>query len=450
MTEEEQNISQIFNNTNIGTTNETNNQINKNETNNEINNNTNIDSENFPLNNTISQISNNTNITNVTEEINIDYEKNKSFFAIIIIFLIDFFMVIGPSISYILQAQKFIKTKSSKGFSKSICLILYLANILRVFFWIGKPFRVTLLLQSIIIIICQMILIHLWVKYHEKDEQKKVQNVSKSDNNQQNEIFYSKEEKKEYIEYLIDWSDTVNISKFWNWKNEFEYYKFMLIIILFLLLISGLIGIHNKVLSNFYGTISVIFEAFTCAPQMITNFQTKNTKNVSSPMIVLWLIGDTAKMIYNIIYKTPIQMIISGIVQVLFDLIVILQIYVYKDPHKIFGTNHKKYVKNFDNVGKDSKSFNTSGNGSIGKNVIFTGEKENHDKIEVLDKSEDNKEGIQQNNIVNVNEKKSEIKNEENNDVNDKKNGNEIEAKNNENSGKHEDKMIDDDVNNSQ
>ena len=65
-------------------------------------------------------------------------------------------MVTGPSLGYFLQSLKFKKTKSSKGFSKSICLIIYLAQILRVFFWIGKPFKITLLYQSILIIIFQL------------------------------------------------------------------------------------------------------------------------------------------------------------------------------------------------------------------------------------------------------------------------------------------------------
>ena len=430
MEKDESNTSQINNDTNIETYNGTNNE------------------SILPSSSSTSLSPNNSNINNITEEINapnIKIKQNKSYLSIVIIFLIDLLMVVGPSFSYFLQAQKFIKTKSSKGFSKSICLILFLANILRVFFWIGKPFRVTLLLQSVLIIVSQVILIHLWVKYHDKKEEKQVQYVAKLDNNQQNEVFNTIQDKKECIEYLIDWSDTVNISKIWNWRSEFEYYKFMFIIILFLLLVSGLIGIHNPVLSNFFGTISVIFEAITCAPQLITNFQTKNTKNVSAPMIILWLIGDTSKMIYNIIYKTPIQMIISGAVQVILDIFVIIQVYIYKGPNQIFGVNNiNKFMKNLDksDTDKSNQVINNKGNISVGDNVALSHEKENQDKIEVLDKSEDNKvrEMVENNNV-----KKNQIKNGENinNDTKDEKNGNSIEIKNNEES-QNGNKMADD------
>lgn len=46
----------------------------------------------------------------------------------------DILMVFLPSIGYIFQAMKFKQTKSSKGFAKFLCLLLLLANILRIFF----------------------------------------------------------------------------------------------------------------------------------------------------------------------------------------------------------------------------------------------------------------------------------------------------------------------------
>ena len=89
--------------------------------------------------------------------------KNKLSFSFkdFVILMIDVFMVTGPSIGYFLQSLKFKRTRSSKGFSKSICLIIYNSQILRVFFWIGKPFKITLLYQSILIICFQIYLIYL-------------------------------------------------------------------------------------------------------------------------------------------------------------------------------------------------------------------------------------------------------------------------------------------------
>ena len=110
-----------------------------------------------------SYVLNNDSISNQAN--NHSIQKHFSFnFKDFIVLLIDFLMIIGPSLGYFLQSLKFKKTKSSKGFSKSLCLIIYFSQILRVFFWIGKPFRVTLLYQSILIIIFQIYLIHLSYK----------------------------------------------------------------------------------------------------------------------------------------------------------------------------------------------------------------------------------------------------------------------------------------------
>ena len=261
-------------------------------------------------------------LLNTSLNINNHMAKSKPVFSFtgFIIFLIDILVITGPSIGYFLQSLKFKQTKSSKGFSKSLCLIMYIAQILRIIFWIGKPFKITLLYQSILIIIFQVYLIYLWVKYHD----------TKSDKNA-NEINDIKvNDKKEIIEYFIDWSDTISPNKIWNWQNSIEYFKFMFLIILFLLLTCGAIGIHNKILVNIIGTISVIAEASTLVPQIIVSCKKKDASNLSMSMVALWFLGDSCKFVYNIIYKTPIQMIISGGAQIFLDFFSLMQIICYK------------------------------------------------------------------------------------------------------------------------
>lgn len=322
-----------------------------------------------------------------------------------IILLIDIFMVTGPSIGYFLQSLKFKSTKSSKGFSKSICLIIYNSQILRVFFWIGKPFKITLLYQSILIICFQIYLIHLWVKYHDTEPNKDPKNIK--DPNQIHEFnIYAQ---KDIIEYLIDWSDTISPNKFWNWSNEIEYYKFMSLSVFILLIISGVVGIHNVYLTNIYGTLSVIFEASTLIPQIIVTFRTKNASNLSFSMVLLWFIGDSCKFIYNIKYKTPIQMIISGGLQILLDFFVLMQIYCYKGRNKLNEKekNDSKFeivssvksrqvqqINQFMNKLEERFESDEASKSDEGKNdnknkVEVIESQENSDKVEVLDKSKD-------------------------------------------------------------
>ena len=309
-----------------------------------------------------------------------------------IILLIDIFMVIGPSLGYFLQSLKFKKTKSSQGFSKSICLIIYCSHILRVFFWIGKPFRITLLFQSILIIIFQIYLIYLWVKYHNTTK------ASDKNNNLVNDLNYY--DKKDLIEYLLDWSDTISPNKIWNWTSQIEYYKFMSLIVFFLLTICGIFGIHNIFLTNVLGTISVTSEASTLIPQIILACKNKKTTNLSSYMVTLWLIGDSCKFVYNIKYKTPIQMIISGGLQIFLDFFCLMQIICYRENNN--NTNEINNVTIASNLNskqlreinyfmnKLEEEFNENPLKKVDeeKNNDYNDNKKNVNKIEVVEKNE--------------------------------------------------------------
>ena len=73
---------------------------------------------------------------------------------------------------------------------------------------------------------------------------------------------------------------------------------------------------------------------------------------VATSMVALWFIGDTCKLNYNIKYKTPIQMIISGGSQIFLDFFCLMQIFCYKDKKKL----NEKEVRNVEiNINAKSK-----------------------------------------------------------------------------------------------
>ena len=96
-------------------------------------------------------------------------ENRKGFLQIFPAISFDFFIAIAPSTNYLFQIKKFSKTKSSKGFSIYLCFITLLSHSLRIFFWIGKKFKLSLLIQSILVVFMQLILIHLCVKYDDSE-----------------------------------------------------------------------------------------------------------------------------------------------------------------------------------------------------------------------------------------------------------------------------------------
>ena len=284
-------------------------------------------------------------------------------FSILLKFSIDILMIFVPSIGYFFQALKFKQTKSSKGFSKTLCLFLLLANILRIFFWLGKDFSITLLYQSIVVIISQIYLIHYYLKYQENSKKGKIP-------------------EKSIISHIKNWRDIFNPYKIWDWDYEMDYYKFIIVLFFTFFILCNLV-VGNKY-TKFYdiiGTVSVSIETFIEIPQIKENCKTKNTKNLSGAMVIMWLLGDLFKTIYNIIYHSPKQMILGGIIQNCEDIILSTQVIIYGDfgPIKKMIRNKYKYM----NLNDKEK------NGEINNKIDFDIENNTRDNMGTLKISKD-------------------------------------------------------------
>ncbi len=273
--------------------------------------------------------------------------KPKTFLGSLATYGIDLAMVVAPLLTYCFQIRKFYKTKSSRGFSKFICFLLFMGNTFRAFFWFGTRFKITLLYQAIGVVIFQVILIHLCVKFQDKEIQK-----SFLPNENKPEQISSE---KPLIYYLMNWKQTFNPKKIWKWEVEVEYYKFMFFIIFTLFTLSEIL-IKVKIFFNLIGAMGAFFESLTCVPQVIENYRVKNSKNVSFSMIFCWFLGDSFRLYYYINYKAPLQMIIGISVQVTLDLIVCIQICIYRDRTNNAGINltgkKKKKVEEINNLMK--------------------------------------------------------------------------------------------------
>ena len=306
---------------------------------------------------------------------------NPSLFASLLQMSIDLLMIFIPSIGYFFQALKFKQTKSSKGFSKSLCLLLLLANILRVFYWIGKKFSLTLLYQSIIVIISQIYLIHYFLKYQDKSIKDIVP-------------------EKSILEQMTTWRDILNPSKIWNWDYELDYYKFIIFLFFIFSLICSFVGSQNIKFFEIIGTISVSIETFIEIPQIKENCITKNTKNLSGSMVLMWFLGDLVKTTYNIIYKSPMQMIVGGIIQNCEDIILSSQVIIYGDKgflSKIFR-KHYKYFNLSDNDDKigdnkglmnDKIDFDIEHNSKDHMGTLKIGKDENRTKLSMSNKEDE-------------------------------------------------------------
>jgi len=73
-------------------------------------------------------------------------------------------MILGPCLGYIMQTMTMVQTNQADGFSTFVSFILIVSNLIRVFWWYSERFSVVILVAAIIMIICQLLLIYMWVR----------------------------------------------------------------------------------------------------------------------------------------------------------------------------------------------------------------------------------------------------------------------------------------------
>ena len=283
---------------------------------------------------------------------------------------IDFAMIIAPSLTYVFQIIKFNKTKSSQGFSKFICLLIFLGNLLRIFFWFGKRFKKTLLYQSILTVILQIILVHYFMKYQNKKlylqdikvpSTNKQLKIEKKNNINLIKNYIAAYFSKTFKPKMFNLSKIFSIKIFWNWQEEIEYYKFMVLMLIILSILFSIFRKNNLFL-QIIGSLSASFEALTCFPQIVENCRTKVTKNISFIMVVCWFFGDSFRFGYNLYYKSPVQLTVGMGIMVLFDSILILQLIMYRnnDFKELEKHQNKKQIEEINQLMKSIDELNVA------------------------------------------------------------------------------------------
>ena len=231
--------------------------------------------------------------------------------------LLDFFMTFCPTLNYLFQIFKFNKTKSSKGFSKYLCLVTILSHTLKVFFWFSERFKYALLFQSILVIIMQLYLIYVCIKFKEKEPNyDQIPNENNSSNN-------TNVKRKIY-----NWKNIIDFKLIWKWNDTFEYYIFYFIIVILLSVCHICLGNYDYY-SFSLGFVSMILDMLGSFPQIIELYKTKNQRNISKIMVLMWFFGNLIKVYYNIHNKSPLPLIIGSYIQVFFNVVLISQIIYY-------------------------------------------------------------------------------------------------------------------------
>ncbi|XP_072303842.1 solute carrier family 66 member 2 isoform X2 [Eucyclogobius newberryi] len=209
-------------------------------------------------------------------------------------------MVFGGVVPYVPQYRDIRRTQNAEGFSTYVCLVLLVANILRILFRFGRYFETLLLWQSFIMIATMLIMLNLCTNVRVAAE--------------------LNTKRRSFLD--LDWS------YFWLWSRFLDYMQCVLAFTLVAAYVTYVL-LDSALYVETLGFLAVFIEAMLGTPQLYCNYQNKSTEGMSIKMVLMWTSGDTFKTGYFLLTQAPVQFWICGLLQVFVDITILLQVYYY-------------------------------------------------------------------------------------------------------------------------
>ncbi|NXL83819.1 PQLC1 protein, partial [Alectura lathami] len=233
-------------------------------------------------------------------------------------------MVFGGVVPYVPQYRDIRRTQNAEGFSTYVCLVLLVANILRILFWFGRRFESPLLWQSIIMIITMLLMLKLCTEVRVSNDLNIKRRSFAAADSKDEEI--KAPPKRSYLDFDLNY--------FWHWSKFTDYVQCVLTF-------TGVTGyitylwLDSSLFVETLGFLAVFTEAMLGVPQLYRNYQNRSTEGMSVKMVLMWTSGDTFKTVYFIVNQAPLQFSICGLLQVFVDMAILLQVYLYSSyPQK--------------------------------------------------------------------------------------------------------------------
>ncbi|XP_076157768.1 solute carrier family 66 member 2 isoform X1 [Alosa pseudoharengus] len=226
-------------------------------------------------------------------------------------------IIFGGVVPYIPQYREIKRTQNAEGFSTYVCLVLLVANILRILFRFGRYFETPLLWQSIIMIVTMLVMLNLCTDVRVTAELNTKRRSFTASEIKDEEI---KLPKKHFLDF--DWGH------FWSWSRFADYLQCVLAFTAVAAYVTYLL-LDSDVFVESLGFLAVFTEAMLGTPQLYCNYQNKSTEGMSIKMVLMWTSGDTFKTGYFLLTEAPVQFWICGMLQVCVDVAILFQVYYY-------------------------------------------------------------------------------------------------------------------------
>ncbi|KAG5916728.1 hypothetical protein E4U42_007528 [Claviceps africana] len=199
-------------------------------------------------------------------------------------FAAPFFLILSPIISYGDQIVAMHRSKTSAGFSLDIPLIMLMASLLRIFYWPGAKFESSLLAQSLIMVVVQVILLKIALEYRPLPATK----------GGEGSVPFSG----------LNGAGPLSISRpynFWQWRSHKPYWHFLLYLLAGLIVCEVVFRPSEPLYSAysaFIGYLGLSIEATLPIPQLIANAQTQSCKGFRLSVLASWIGGDAMKVFW--------------------------------------------------------------------------------------------------------------------------------------------------------
>ncbi|KAG9312891.1 hypothetical protein JVU11DRAFT_6324 [Chiua virens] len=209
-------------------------------------------------------------------------------------------MAVGPPLVYADQAVSIVRKKDATGFSRDVCAILLIANIIRCFFWLGARFEFALLLQSILMIVTQLALLFICLHYHPKSR-------------------------------TGSYESSPRPFSFWQWPSYTQYVECLAGVILCSTIIFLIFG-WSDIYISFLGFLALGLESTLPLPQFISNYKHKSLFGFRASTMLGWTAGDAFKTAYFFLQGSSLQFKVCAIFQLSVDMAIMAQRLYYGNP----------------------------------------------------------------------------------------------------------------------
>ncbi|KAK7403228.1 hypothetical protein QQX98_010999 [Neonectria punicea] len=241
-----------------------------------------------------------------------------SWIATITGYVAPFFIVLSPIISYSDQVLSMHRNKSSAGFSLDIPLIMLIASFLRIFYWPHAQYDTSLLLQSLLMLVVQMVLLKVALDHRPPPSTKGGEAA---------------------VPFAGAGTDDSAFGfqrpyNFWQWRSPKRYWQTIMYFASTLLVLELVLSRMPALYATYSDTIGYIglaVEATLPLPQILVNLRSRSCKGLRLSVLASWVGGDSMKLIWFFTATTeiPWSFKISGMFQASCDFFLGAQYLVY-------------------------------------------------------------------------------------------------------------------------